>query len=140
MLQQDLSTHVCLSGNARKYHNSTREEKLSSTSPTRPGLLTSSSWKSFEFGVTFFVGICTTFSSNHPQHFFLYFKFLLDYFSSHQWKGGGIDGRVRPRTGTSDRIVLVRYVGHTSRLRLVWEYLLLLVLLKTTLGGGGRIL
>jgi hypothetical protein len=25
-----------------------------------------------------------------------------EYFSSHQWKGGGIDGRVSPRTGASE--------------------------------------
>ena len=58
------------------------------------------------------------------------------HFSSNQWKGEEIDGRVSPRTGVSDRIVLVHCVGHESRLRLVWESLFLLVLLKMTLGGG----
>ena len=58
------------------------------------------------------------------------------HFPSNQWKGEGIDGRVNPRTGTSDRIVLVHCAGHASRLRLVWECLPLLVLLKMALGGG----
>ena len=41
------------------------------------------------------------------------------YFSSHQWKGGGIDGRVSPRTGSSDRIVLAHCAEHVSWLLLV---------------------
>ncbi len=60
--------------------------------------------------------------------------------SGHFSKGGGIDGRVSPRTGASDRIDLDHCVGHASRLRLVWECLLVLVLLNLSLGGGGRIL
>ena len=44
------------------------------------------------------------------------------YFSSNQWKGGGIDGCFGPRTGDSDRIVLTHYTGPHVR----------------TLVGGGR--
>ena len=40
------------------------------------------------------------------------------HFSSSQWKGGGIDGRVSPWTGDSDRIVLTHDTGYASRL--VW--------------------
>ena len=36
------------------------------------------------------------------------------YFPSRQLKGGGIDGRVGPRTGDSDRIVPDPLSGHTS--------------------------
>ena len=46
-------------------------------------------------------------------------KGVSGHFSSSQWKGGGIDGGVSPRTGTSDRIVLTHCVGHSSWLRLV---------------------
>ena len=46
-----------------------------------------------------------------------------------------MDGLGSPRTGVIARIVLTHCVGHVSRLRLVWECLLLLVLLKMTLGG-----
>ena len=33
------------------------------------------------------------------------------HFSSSQWKGGGIDGRVGPRTGASERRVLAHCAG-----------------------------
>ena len=35
-----------------------------------------------------------------------------EHFSSRQWKGGGIDGRVSPRTGVSRWIVLVHFFHH----------------------------
>jgi hypothetical protein len=37
-----------------------------------------------------------------------------EYFSSHQWKGERIDGRVSPRTGVSEEIVLTPCVDTRS--------------------------
>ena len=73
-------------------------------------------------------------SSLKRKKIYVFWEDVSGYFSSHQWKGGGIDGRVSPRTGSSDRIVLAHCVGHVSRF-LVWEYLFLLVLLRDDLGG-----
>ena len=33
-------------------------------------------------------------------------EYVSGHFSSRQWKGGGIDGRVGPRTGASDRMLV----------------------------------
>jgi hypothetical protein len=52
-----------------------------------------------------------------------------EHFSSHQWKGGGIDGWVSPRTGASERIVLVHCTG-TRRGCAWWGNALLLLVLK----------
>ena len=65
-------------------------------------------------------------------------KDVSGHFYSRQCKGGGIDGQVSPRTGASDRIVLIHCAGHASRLRLVWECLLLLVLWKIDLPLVGQ--
>ncbi len=54
-------------------------------------------------------------------------------FSSHQWKGGGIDGRVIPRTGTSDRIVLT-HCADTRPGSAWWGNDLLLLVLKNLTG------
>jgi hypothetical protein len=62
-----------------------------------------------------------------------------EHFSSHQWKGGEIDGRVSPRTGSTDQWVDIPgpLVGHTTVFRLVGDYLLFLLLKNLTLGGSG---
>ena len=77
---------------------------------------------------------------NERKNFHGFWKDASGLFSSRQLKGGGIDGRVSPRTGSSDRIVLTHFMGHASRLRLVWECLLLLVLLKMERGLEIRVL
>jgi hypothetical protein len=63
-------------------------------------------------------------------------------FSSHQWKGGGIDSRVC--TGLSPGLGSTQWTnspdpldGHTTGLRLVGECLFLLVLKNLTLDGSG---
>ena len=48
------------------------------------------------------------------KQIYVFWEDVSGYFSSRQWKGGGIDGRVSPRTGTSDRIVPDPLCGHTS--------------------------
>jgi hypothetical protein len=59
-----------------------------------------------------------------------------EHFSSHQWKGGGIDEWVSPRTGASERIVLVHCTG-TRRGCAWWGNVLLLLVLKNLALGGG---
>jgi hypothetical protein len=56
--------------------------------------------------------------------------------SSHQWKGRGIDGGVRPRTGTSERISLAHRAD--TRPDYVWWGNVCSCLLKDVTLGGVR--
>ncbi len=57
------------------------------------------------------------------------------YFSSHWREGGGIDGRVSPRTGVSERIVLSHFKVTSRGYTWCGNVFLLFVLLNLTLGG-----
>ena len=71
------------------------------------------------------ITVCPTILHGFVHRVLLVFWFLTenvsDHFSSLHWKGGDIDGRVSPRTGTSEWIVLAKLCGHTSWFHLVWE-------------------
>ncbi len=54
-------------------------------------------------------------------------------------RGGGIDGRVSPRTGTSDRIVPDPLCGHIT-VALGVGMFVLARFVELVLGGGGMIL
>ena len=63
---------------------------------------------------------------------------VLIHFSSRQWKGGGIDGRACPRTGSSEWIVLTHSVG--TRHGCSWCVNPLLLFCWVWPLAGGRIL
>jgi hypothetical protein len=55
-----------------------------------------------------FEGLLRNVQKNHSM---VLGKNVREHFSSHQWKGGGIDGGVSPRTGASERIALAHCAG-----------------------------
>jgi hypothetical protein len=69
------------------------------------------------------------------KNFHVFWEESFGHFSLRQWKGGGIDGRVSPRTGVSERKTWPIVWAHVA-VAFVWGMLLLLVLFDLTLGVG----